>query len=212
MSFKLNTLFVLAATTVLNTAVASTTLFTYKGGKITPVLAKMVEKTSETEYKIVLSEGKKVEGKKLTADMVKQSLEAKLAKKLSLMAKIASPDTLNISYKGSEKKFLTRVSRTKITAEAKAGMELASAVSDSSIRAKKGAKGVGPQQIELKITEIKPSSVTGLVLKVGSKLSKDISKGHKFSFKTKSPSKLKKGVKATVSVKKQGKEFWIVEK
>ena len=190
---------------------SSAYLFTYKANKITPALAKSVTRVSDSSYRVNLDTSKKVEGASLTAEMVKNSLEAKLAKMLGLQAKITNPSTLTLSFKGSEKKFLTRVSRTKISKSPQKGMELASAVSDSSIRAKTGSKGVGPQQIEIKVTQIGPKTVTGLVLKVGSDFGTQIKKGRKLTLHGIPKPPVKKSAKVQVKVEKKGDNWWLVQ-
>ncbi|NRA65156.1 MAG: hypothetical protein HRU19_11780 [Pseudobacteriovorax sp.] len=185
-------------------------LFNYKANNIEPVLATKVTKVDNTTYKVEIDTSKKVEGKNLTAEFVKNTLEGKLGKRLKLKANIDNPTTLTITFKGSEKLFLNRVAKTKISSRKVVALAMESTVSDSSIRAKKGSGGLGDDQVKMKITKISDTEITGLILGVGKTHKGKIKKGRKTTIYSKSPSGFKKGDKTSFSVKWEADKWWLV--
>lgn len=169
---------------------APKTLIKYKGGKVTPGLAKSAKKVSDGKYEFRLDTAAKVKGKLLTPAMVKSSLEPKLKKfKAKVAAKGASG--VVVTYSGDESGFLKKVSKVKIKAKGSASLALDTSVSDGGLRAKTAARAPSGNEVKGKVVSISGDKVTMIVTaNGGSGAAKQASPGKKItvsglgSFKT----------------------------
>ena len=94
-----------------------------------------------------------VRGKKLTAKIAKDNIEAKLGKKLGAVVKIIPPNIVVITYKGKESKLLKALSRLRIRPDAGIKIAASKVVSDTGMRAKIAARA--PRAGEAKVKLIK---------------------------------------------------------
>jgi hypothetical protein len=94
-----------------------------------------------------------VRGKKLTAKIAKDNIEAKLGKKLGAVVKIIAPNIVIITYKGKKSKLLKALSRMRIRPDAGIKIAASKVVSDTGMRAKIAARA--PRSGEAKVKLIK---------------------------------------------------------
>ena len=123
-------------------------LIDYKDGKASAQLAKSWTKVKDGEYSFELDLSKKVKSKAYTAEHVKGTLEAKLAKKYGVKVTVKSPTQVVVNYTGDEGAFLKKLSKTKIKTRKAVTLALESSVSDGAMRANKASPP--PQEGEVK--------------------------------------------------------------
>jgi len=170
------------------------TLIKMKGGKPQAELATAWTKLAEGKYEFKLDTSASIsKKKKLTAEFVKNSLEAKLGSVLSVKVDIKGPDTVHVNYKGDEKKFLKMIGRTRIRAKKSVALALESSVSEGGIRAKIPTRGPEPAEVKVKLLSMNGSSLEVLVIEKGKNVDGKVRPGKKLSVTVDSAGKLSKG-------------------
>ena len=136
------------------------TLMKYKGGTIKPDLASAVTKVKDGKYEFTLKAG-------ITPAMVKASIEKKLKKfKGKVSAKGAS--AVVITFSGDEKKFLKKVSKSRIKKGGGANLAVESSVSDGGIRAKTAARDPKANEVKGQVIAVKGDTIKMIVTTAGS--------------------------------------------
>jgi hypothetical protein len=151
----------LSITTTSLHASEAKTLITYDGVKASPGLATSWKK-SKGNYTFVLNKKADIgQGPKSLSDVVKSSLESKLAASNGVKVTIKGADTVIVAYTGDEKAFLTAVGKTRIRAEQNVEIAMESTVSGGGIRAKTSERG--PEDGEVKGTVINSKGESVLI-------------------------------------------------
>lgn len=111
--------------------------------------SKSKKKIKDGEYEFVLDTTQEVKkGTPISPDLVKSALEAKLGSSLGVKVTPKGADTVTVTYKGDEAKFLEQVGKTKIRATGDVALALESSVSDGGIRASKLDRKAGPNEVK----------------------------------------------------------------
>ncbi|SMF67079.1 hypothetical protein [Pseudobacteriovorax antillogorgiicola] len=185
------------------------TLFKYKKKEIKPVLAESVNKLSDGKYEIKLKANQQVQGKDLTPELVKQSVEGKLKKSLKTEVTKVDDRTVHITFDGQEETFLKRLSKTRIKARKSVSLALDSSVSDGGIRAKTGKDPASDDEIKIKVTKVTADQVEGIALDIGKNYKSQVKMGRKLRIKAKNTDTFEKGKHAFIKPKKDGKD-WVL--
>jgi hypothetical protein len=134
-------------------AEAAKTLIVKEGDKFKPGLAKSWKKVSDGKIKFELDTAAKVKDKPLTAEMVKDSLEKRFAKKNNFAAEKVSASSVQVSFDAAaEADVLDKISKTSIKSQS---IELANDTSttDGGVRAKTAERS--PEDGEVKGSVVK---------------------------------------------------------
>ena len=202
-------LVLIVITLFITSPVVGKTLFSYKKGAIKPLLAIKVKKIQDGKYEIDIDTNKKIQGKNMTPEFVKNSLEGKLKKSLKVAVAKVDDDTVHITFEGKEETFLKRVSKTRIKARKSVSLALESGVSDAGIRAKTGKEPPADDEIKVKVLKISDSEVEGIIVGVGKKYKGQLKMGRKIKMKTQGPTDHKKGKNSFFKPEKK-QDRWIL--
>ena len=207
---------VLAVTSLVFTqSVASakgTTLIELKGAKPTAALAKSWKKAGDGKMDFVLDTSAEVApGKKLTPALVKSSLEEKLSG-IGVKVTAKGAGGVSVSYTGTEKDFLDKVSKTRI----KAGggdveVALESSGSEGGIRAKTTDRPPGDGEVKGVVVSATATSAeirVSAASKAGE--SSKVADGSKIKISLPANTALKKGETVFVKPSKLNGETWEV--
>ena len=141
---------------------APKTLIVSKGGEMKPGLAKSWEKVSAGKYKFELDTSHKLKGDKdLTPEIVKASLESKLASKYGLKATPEGTTAVMVEFKADadENEVLKKIARTRIRAKS-VQLALETSVSEGGIRAKTADRAPVAGEVKATVLKVKGSTIT----------------------------------------------------
>jgi hypothetical protein len=171
----------------------SKTLIKIEGDKPTAGLATSWKKVSDGKYEFSLDTKAKVDEEKLSADMVKKSVEKKLGDKgVKVAAKGAN--AVIISYSGTDDDFLKLIAKAKIRSGKDVEIALESGVSEGGIRAKTAERAPAVDEVKGTVVSFKNGIIEVRVVAVGGQGSSgQIKEGTKVKVATTGTAQIKSG-------------------
>ncbi len=142
------------------------TLIELKGDAPTAGLAKSWKKVKDGEYEFQLDTSAEIKkGQTVTPAAVKDSLETKLGASDGVKVKEKGADAVSVTYTSEEKKFLEKVSKTKIRGKGgDSEIAMEDSVSEGGIRAKPKNRDVTDGEIKATIMKSTKDQIVGNVV------------------------------------------------